>query len=900
MRKNKVLFSIMLTVATLAFASCGTGENGASSSSSYNASFVGLTVEESATGELGSYYVFETPDVLYGEKEAVVSITVKSGNQTVPHDNKKVYLDSVQPYVITYTATYENKSESKTTTVTVADTKAPVFVNRLYGAVRNGNSVVISDFIKAVDSSAIQSVSYTATKEDGTALPDGSFDAETNTLCVTDESIHSVKIGVTATDVYNNTDSGEFVIPFSLTPVFGSFDFDWYEKNTQGIGGVSVKTSAQITQTATVEEENGEKYLSISLTTTETNQYVYVQLDKELIGDFSSFDAVDVEMMLDYAGAGANGGNGSLMGSEFGSAPVNTVQNLFAANKGKWFTYRYQGENAQKSIADNQGVYLLFKPWAIQEISIKIKSVTGVYSLPSMENKTFDLLEEFSLAETELKNVEFNGVAVENVTAFKPTSGGVITFDVEKAEHKKGSFSVRVEQPLAYGQVFDFDSIDLNKVTVHKGAELVDVANVVEDGVEVEIVGDKPHNIRFKGVNAKNLTAFDWMKVTYSVTYTDGGNYAFLCLLNGTYGNGPNTLSQGKYITVTYTGGFTTEEDLRLAITNWQSAKTDMTIVVHDIQFGYNGIDLTDDSSSLDLTEYLGLSDTELTNVKFNGDPVVDFTDFTATTSGTLTFDVKKEGFKSTQMQLAVTYTKLKEYQPVFDVENPDMTNLWIESVTAVGDKGFKATGEDENGKYIQTWLPSGQWHNVRFNIGRNELNALKNYDWFTVKIAVYYYSGVSDATTATGVTSGKLASANFWVGPMNAGGQEKSSGQLLELTWNRKDYANFNTLVGGENGMFKFTFQSYMNGNAFVVRFYDIEFGYNDIETDGTTAIDLTSKFNATADEITAIFTPTGGTASEITDKTAWTPTESGVLMITVKKVGFKPVTYTINVNKS
>ena len=88
---------------------------------------------------------------------------------------------------------------------------------------------------------------------------------------------------------------------------------------------------------------------------------------------------------------------------------------------------------------------------------------------------------------------------------------------------------------------------------------------------------------------------------------------------------------------------------------------------------------------------------------------------------------------------------------------------------------------------------------------------------------------------------------------------------------------------------------------SAAIFRVYDIEFGYNDITSDGATAIDLTSKFNATAAEMTtATFTPTGGTATAITDKAAFTPTENGVLTVTIKKAGYKAITYTLNVTVS
>lgn len=79
MRKNKAWFSVLLVSATLTLTACNTG----TSSSMPDYSFEGFTVLETATGELGTYYTFETPEITYGEKSAAVTVTVTGGDETI-------------------------------------------------------------------------------------------------------------------------------------------------------------------------------------------------------------------------------------------------------------------------------------------------------------------------------------------------------------------------------------------------------------------------------------------------------------------------------------------------------------------------------------------------------------------------------------------------------------------------------------------------------------------------------------------------------------------------------------------------------------------------------------------------------------------------------------------------
>ncbi|MGN1052883.1 MAG: hypothetical protein ACI4SH_05790, partial [Candidatus Scatosoma sp.] len=177
---------------------------------------------------------------------------------------------------------------------------------------------------------------------------------------------------------------------------------------------------------------------------------------------------------------------------------------------------------------------------------------------------------------------------------------------------------------------------------------------------------------------------------------------------------------------------------------------------------------------------------------------------------------------------------------------------------------------------------------------------ALKKFDWFKINFTGYYIDGETEVLTKSIVPWVANNSTTVY-SPRDAQLGNKLYLRTSEV--NRNSFENFDGLFG--NNLFRLIFDNWggkMTSDSsvyvtMVVRIYSIEFGYNDIESDGTTAIDLTDKFNATADELTATFAPTGGTAAAVTDKAAWIPAESGVLTVTIKRSGYKAVTYTLNV---
>ena len=436
---KKLLISILLILSVLTLTACGDKTN-----SDGTVTFVGFEVSQSATVESGTYYEFETPEVTADGETVPVIITVMQGENVIPHDGFKVYVDSVGKLLVTYKVKLGDTVEEKTTTLTAVDTTAPVIANTLKQAVKYNTQINLSDYVRVKDVSNIKTVTYTVTKLDGTALPSGTFNPDTKILCVSDQTVRAVKLTITATDDYDNAQTESFEIPLSPEPTYGSFDFEWFEVGQTDIGGITVSVNTINTYTAKIEDDNGEKVLTVKVNTTAINQYVTITLPKNLIGEYQGFDYFDVEMLLDCT---YNGGNGGLSGAEFAAAPVNVSQNVFTAHKGQWFTYRYSGESARQSVQKNEGIGLMFKPWGAQEITIKIKSVTGVYNdktFVSDGSRTFNFNEVLGINASDVKNVTFDNIDVTDLTAFKPKKKGVLKFTYCKDGYKETQITINL------------------------------------------------------------------------------------------------------------------------------------------------------------------------------------------------------------------------------------------------------------------------------------------------------------------------------------------------------------------------------------------------------------------------------------------------------------------------
>ena len=594
---------------------------------------------------------------------------------------------------------------------------------------------------------------------------------------------------------------------------------------------------------------------------------------------------------------------------------ANTVSTSVASVASSALSYNYELYEADLAKYLVKGIYVAEKnTYVVGQKNVSLGA--GIeYFVETDETIAEKIAQKYALTYTSsdenVLTVSENG----EVTALACGTSNV-TVRIEALGLEK-TCAVTVTQP-SYGEVFDFENPVLSMVTVHKTDVQNDaLASINEDG-KLQVVLDTngvDYHIRFKGVDGTKLN-FDWVKMTYSASFSSGEQANCMILFNGFYMG-----------TATFTGatnGYTftkssadnnwdkikSEKDFRVVVQHWRAGDT-FTIVFHDIQFGYNDIVAdNEENTTFDLTKKFSLTAGELTNVMFNGESVDDVTAFAPTQSGTLTFDVVKEGFATTSMSVNVTYTQVPRYNPVCCFDNPDLTKVSLNSTNAGKVEGSGISmlaGSDANGSYVEFTTNKGTWPNVRFGMSEQTATKLKKYDWFKIKIAAWQYTGATDLTSADAIrqtgtlVTGKTMTVTPHPKDTSLANQTINvNGSVYTLEWNRNAFASiFDTLVYGEWSSIGRWFRIVLNSTdtaPAIIRIYDIEFGYNDITSDGT-ALDLLTKFNATADELTATYTPDGGVAEAITNETAWTPAQSGTLTVTVKKTGYKAFTYTLKV---
>ncbi len=149
--------------------------------------------------------------------------------------------------------------------------------------------------------------------------------------------------------------------------------------------------------------------------------------------------------------------------------------------------------------------------------------------------------------------------------------------------------------------------------------------------------------------------------------------------------------------------------------------------------------------------------------------------------------------------------------------------------------------------------------------------------------ISVTYYVAELTDTTSTYWLLGDTSNTGIAVG----------KGQTRTIT-KTVSYGNLNN-----NGLCFFVRLRQKNNVAKAVIYVtDITFGFNDIAVTSGSSVNVLDSLGYTAEELSNVtFTPTSGTASAVSDLTAFAPTESGTLTFTVSKAGYAPATFSANV---
>ena len=502
----------------------------------------------------------------------------------------------------------------------------------------------------------------------------------------------------------------------------------------------------------------------------------------------------------------------------------------------------------------------------------------GFNDITVEENATVDLTERFSVSDTELTNVTFNGSDVSDVTAFKPTASGTLTFTIEKEGFIANTFSLDVnyERKLAYNKVYDFAAFDTSKITGH-AKEITKGSDANGDYVQFQLgSGGMFCNFVVDATEFDRINSFE--KLTLKSSWGDKGTFNFYTILSsGSQKNincamAKDTLTESKMDRTSVDGvAWVNSTYPSFKLVSW--AHSTCYVKVYDIELGYGDIAADNgNNSTINLLTEFGLSAGELTGVKFDGADVSNVTAFTPSKSGTLTFTVEKEGFKATDFSVNVNYTMKQTYNVVYDMASIDTTKI-------SGNAKNISKGSDANGNYVQLDVINGGVIDIA--IDSTEFSRINSFDWLKVK-------WVRSNGYANGSVNGYVGAAS---NSINVGGLVKDS--LVE--------SKFDRVAAGKAGIdwvssswAKIRFANWGGDSTFKI--YSIEMGFNDITTDGTQYFDLTALFRVNASELTDV--KFNGNA--VSDLTAFNPTESGTLTFNIAKDGYKVTAFSVNVTKA
>ena len=233
-----------------------------------------------------------------------------------------------------------------------------------------------------------------------------------------------------------------------------------------------------------------------------------------------------------------------------------------------------------------------------------------------------------------------------------------------------------------------------------------------------------------------------------------------------------------------------------------------------------------------------------------------------------------------------LVWLKKKHYGTYPVSSTSDLTSVTAKQNTDVYDVTEVTEG---NYQALQATF-TGQW--PKFTFQSEQLKDLAAFDYLTIRYKISY--SASGGSVGIQGTTGNV---------YNGATSTKTEDGWTVATW-RKDStvgANIFPYVK-EKGIVEICVYAWAGANdpsvTTTITVAEMIGGYDDVTSDGETAIDLTEEFGLTAEELTAAFTPAGGSAQEVSDVTSFVPEESGVLTLTVNKTGYYQTQIQLNVS--
>ena len=893
-----ILSLIALVCAAAFFAACDKGGE-------EQKEFTGFTVKESAEAEAGTEYVFETPAVLCEGNKADLSVAVTFADKAVAHDGTKVYLENVGVYTITYTASYEGSTQSKSTALTSKDTTKPVIASKLPATLKMESALVLSENVSFKDKSGIKQAVFTVqdtTAETPAALQEGQFDAATTRLYITDEAVKEVTVHISAEDNAGLKNERDVVIEIIPLAPYGSLTFGeaWYTASVLGGSNMPYEVTTK---------EDG-AYTAI--TSTFKGSWPSFTVESESLKTLAAFDYITLRHKVTY---GIPGGWLGLGKQEYTTTYTSTdgewtLRTWYKDNRGK----PSEPEAGDAIWADLAAGRLKILPTTGNnvETTFTLAEITGGFNdIVIDKGDSIDLTAKTGLAADEFtasfraKGSE-DATPIGDVSAFAPQSKGTILIAVDKEGFKETTLEIGVTftaEPTKYGNILNLNGYDAGDAYTNvSGATATVINDSVSGGKAIKVVnsgaGSSTAIVTISGDEVKTIANFDYLVLKVRLLYEGASANVNITITNadewiapngqdyGASNGGDGTAHELRYDSVKNEFTFDSETNsFQIKLKKWNAAE--QTTIITAIEGGYYDME-EDKDTPIDLTEKLGLAANEFTaSFRANGSaettPVADVTEFVPEKEGTILVTVNKAGFAEAEFEIGFLFAlePLPYGQLLFD-DGFRRYTATMEGKEGSSAKEYPVTTATVGEYTAFTSTFKGGW--PKFKITSEELKALANFDTITVR---YKFTGggwfglEKDSYTTTYTTT---------------------DGEWTLRTWHRNDEygktgageAIWAALAKGELTMLPC---SGTDGVEYTFTLAEITGGYYDMEAEEGQSVDLTEKFGLTAEEFAATFKPENGEAQSVTDLAAFEPTANGTLQLTVNKEGYAARQLSVNV---
>ena len=397
-------------------------------------------VKSEDTVEIGQYYTPELPQVTVDGEHAFVTLEVAQGDEKLfLNGDNALLVESFEDITLTYTVEEGSQRLSKNTILKVVDTAKPyIVVKSLPETLYCGATFRYDDYIRIGDLSGVLSQNeITLTDQDGNPVAGG-----TDSLTLPENStVQEVTFSISATDTKNNSNEKSFTLPVAPARILGASVLETVTSDTVQAYGVGTSNVQVLTDSATGKQviefkadtggaatdrggnsdAKGTKYgvlIDCPDWIEEFKDTAYVNVTFEIMENTTTkrgWCAMDLAL---YDGMTA---------STTAMTTANATQ-TFPVNVSKILQDGKLAITVANSAAHANGTMGIIR---ITDIEFCFSKVLYSNST-AKDNVGVNLLEKTGLLENEILEITFDGKAITDLTAFKPTKNGELLIKIQK------------------------------------------------------------------------------------------------------------------------------------------------------------------------------------------------------------------------------------------------------------------------------------------------------------------------------------------------------------------------------------------------------------------------------------------------------------------------------------